>query len=281
MAAQPMFGLTLTPEQQIQKENEARLMQMSSMSPQQQRNYLALKAGEGIGQGIFGKTEDPRLQQATMQRQIYNQALQEAGGNADSPEFYRALSRLSARVPGMEAFSQQAAQQAKALDTTGAITAREKANAKAEEAKAALLNSLSMINRISDKDIKNSIANVDYTQGEWRKLAGGIFNEKALTAQTKIQGAAIQQTLNQLPKGAASDKDVALALSTFPGYSSERALRNWIEETKTMLQKNYQIISKDPNAFGGIQAAGTTQAAPAAAPGAAPAAGGWKVISVK
>jgi len=46
----------------------------------------------------------------------------------------------------------------------------------------------------------------------------------AVAAQTKINASSVMQILNTLPPGAASDKDIENAKSTFPGYGNEKAL---------------------------------------------------------
>ena len=51
------------------------------------------------------------------------------------------------------------------------------------------------------------------------------------------------QILNNLPPGPASDKDIAMAKSSFPGYGNAKALQSWIDNTDaTLSQKvgNYE-----------------------------------------
>jgi len=82
----------------------------------------------------------------------------------------------------------------------------------------------------------------DVTQGGFtgyvtkNVLPGG---DKTLAAQNKINASGVMQILNNLPPGPASDKDIAQARSTFPGYGNAKALQAWINNTNTMLDQKF------------------------------------------
>ena len=90
------------------------------------------------------------------------------------------------------------------------------------------------LNDIQYEDIKNAVSSfgIDYTtKGDVMKWFGG----NKVQAQAKIAVAKLTQALENLPPGSASDADVKLALSTFPGYGSTENLVNWLNETKKRL----------------------------------------------
>jgi len=93
------------------------------------------------------------------------------------------------------------------------------------------------LDKISEDDIKKSDTVLgDVTQGGAKSYIAKKFGaEDAVTAQTKINSSSVMQLLQNLPPGPASDKDIAMARSTFPGYGSEKALKEWIVNTKALL----------------------------------------------
>ena len=67
---------------------------------------------------------------------------------------------------------------------------------------------------------------------------------QAVAAQTKINASAVMQILNNLPPGPASDKDIENARSTFPGYGSEKALNDWIKNTRETLDRKVNSLNQ-------------------------------------
>jgi hypothetical protein len=63
------------------------------------------------------------------------------------------------------------------------------------------------------------------------------FKNPAVAAQSKINTSAVMQTLENLPPGAASDKDIEQAKSSFPGYGNAEDLQKWATRTDDMLRR--------------------------------------------
>lgn len=118
------------------------------------------------------------------------------------------------------------------------------------------------LDKIKDEDIKKSdtilgdVSQVNPNKSFWAKKAGF---EDAVTAQTKINSSSVMQLLNNLPPGPASDKDIQMAKSTFPGYGSEKALREWIKNTKELLDDKIAIVNSKYGSENWYGAQGTTQ----------------------
>jgi hypothetical protein len=94
------------------------------------------------------------------------------------------------------------------------------------------------LSEITPKDIKNQASFLgDVTQGGAKGYIAKQLGLDALKAQVKINASAVQQTLQNLPPGPASDKDIMQAKSTFPGYGDEAALQDWIDNTNKMLNR--------------------------------------------
>ena len=75
---------------------------------------------------------------------------------------------------------------------------------------------------------------VDWTTKEgWQKKLAGAGT---VDAQTKIAVAKLNQVIDSLPPGSASDADMKQALSGFPGYGDTEALVNWINRAKEKIQ---------------------------------------------
>jgi hypothetical protein len=72
----------------------------------------------GVVGSLFGNApvQDPRLQQAQLGQQAYQEALDASGGDASSPEFFKKLSSSAAKL-GVTSLAQQAAQQAAKLES--------------------------------------------------------------------------------------------------------------------------------------------------------------------
>jgi len=70
------------------------------------------------------------------------------------------------------------------------------------------------------------------------------FGNEAVPAQTKINASSVMQILNNLRPGPASDKDIENAKSTFPGYGSEKALNEWIKNTRESLDRKVNSLNQ-------------------------------------
>jgi hypothetical protein len=97
---------------------------------------------------------------------------------------------------------------------------------------------LQRLNAITEKDVKDSEATIDYTQGEARKAVAGTFFGKTLEAQTKIAASQLLQQIESLPPGSASDADMRASAREFPGYSNAQALLSWVNRTKGLLESS-------------------------------------------
>lgn len=127
MAEQTLFG-SYNPElikQAIEAERESNLLAQAKLTPQQITLLGSARAGQQLGSALggvvgslFGTTpvQDPRLQQAQLGQQAYQEALQASGNDASSPEFFKKLSSSAARL-GVTTLAQQAAQQAAKLES--------------------------------------------------------------------------------------------------------------------------------------------------------------------
>jgi len=126
MAEQTLFG-SYNPQliqQAIEAERERGLLEQAKLTPQQIINLGAARSGQQMGQALGGvvntlfglpSVQDPRLQQAQLGQQAYQEALQASGNDASSPEFFKKLSSSAARL-GVTTLAQQAAQQAAKLE---------------------------------------------------------------------------------------------------------------------------------------------------------------------
>jgi hypothetical protein len=119
---------------------------------------------------------------------------------------------------------------------------------------------------ITPVDIKKQASLLgDVTQGGARGYIAKQLGLDALKAQVKINASAVQQTLQNLPPGPASDKDISQAKSTFPGYGDADALKDWIDNTNRMLERKIRNTNEkygNPNWYG----ATTVEANPRSAP---------------
>jgi len=126
MAEQTLFG-SYNPQliqQAIEAERERNLLEQAKLTPQQITLLGSARAGQQLGSALggvvgnlFGTTpvQDPRLQQAQLGQQAYQEALDASGGDASSPDFFKKLSSSAARL-GVTTLAQQAAQQAAKLE---------------------------------------------------------------------------------------------------------------------------------------------------------------------
>jgi hypothetical protein len=119
------------------------------------------------------------------------------------------------------------------------------------------------LSEITAKDIKNQASFLgDVTQGGAKGYIAKQLGLDALKAQVKINASAVQQTLQNLPPGPASDKDIMQAKSTFPGYGDESALQDWIDNTKIMLNRKIKNTNEkygSPNWYGASPIQSNTQ----------------------
>lgn len=120
MAQQQMFG-SFDPEltkQAIAAQEEQSLLAQARLSPAEVQRYVAASAGRqlgGIVGGIFGvEAQDPRLRQAQLAQEAYQEALTATGGDANSPQFFQAFANSAARR-NLPTLAQQAATQAATL----------------------------------------------------------------------------------------------------------------------------------------------------------------------
>ncbi len=104
---------------------------------------------------------------------------------------------------------------------------------------------LDTLNQISPQDVRNAESFVDWTtkSNEVKSLA----TKKTLTAQSKIALSQLQQQIDSLPPGSASDADMRAAMKNFPGYSDPDALASWINDTKAKLERS---IARSADQFG-------------------------------
>lgn len=99
------------------------------------------------------------------------------------------------------------------------------------------------LNNINPTDVQATDTLLgDVTQGGLKGfLAKQVLPKGAetLSAQNKVNASGVMQILNNLPPGPASDKDIAQARSTFPGYGNAKALQDWIDNTNAMLDQKF------------------------------------------
>ena len=251
--------------QAIEQERNKQLMEEARLNPREYMRYAAGRAGDVLGKALFGDQQqmDPRLQQAAAFQQIQQQALQASGGDAASPAYFKALATGFARM-GMSEQAAKAAKQAADIEKaskggfgesgytqtgyyrskSGIVYPPTEMKARREEM-TTLERSLNTLNEISAEDIKQAQAPVDLTQGGVSKAIAGQFDPKTLGAQTKIAAAALQDVLNNLPPGSASDKDIQQAKASFPGYSNADELRKWINRTKKIIEFNLRRLQEN------------------------------------
>jgi hypothetical protein len=141
MAEQTLFG-SYNPElikQAIDAERERNLLEQAKLTPQQITLLGSARAGQQLGSALGGvvgslfgnaPVQDPRLQQAQLGQQAYQEALDASGGDASSPDFFKKLSSSAARL-GVPTLAQQAAQQAARIESEQALRVQRLASAQA------------------------------------------------------------------------------------------------------------------------------------------------------
>jgi hypothetical protein len=121
------------------------------------------------------------------------------------------------------------------------------------------------LQEISPKDVKatESIFGSVVEGGPISYLAKQ-FKNPAVAAQAKVNASAVMQTLQNLPPGPASDKDIAQAKSSFPGYGNAEDLQTWINNTNTMLERKINNVNAKYGSedWYGAQGIGTKQPTP-------------------
>jgi len=127
MAEQTLFG-SYNPQliqQAIDAERERNLLEQAKLTPREVISLGAARSGQQMGKALGGvvntlfglpSVQDPRLQQAQLGQQAYQEALQASDGDASSPEFFKKLSSSAAKL-GVTTLAQQAAQQAAKLES--------------------------------------------------------------------------------------------------------------------------------------------------------------------
>jgi hypothetical protein len=101
------------------------------------------------------------------------------------------------------------------------------------------------LNEIKPEDVnKSSTILGDVTQGGFKGYIAKQLGNEAVAAQNKINASSVMQTLQNLPPGPASDKDIAQAKSSFPGYGDAKALNEWLGNTKAMLDRKINLTNQ-------------------------------------
>lgn len=126
LTAQQLFG-NFNPDllqQQIRTEEEKNLLAQAQLSPEQMQNLIQLRSGamlsraaSPIVESLFGvQYQDPRMRQMQEAQSAYQEALTATGGDANSPDFFKALSNAAARR-NLTTLAQQSANQAATLQS--------------------------------------------------------------------------------------------------------------------------------------------------------------------
>jgi len=141
MAEQTLFG-SYNPQliqQAIEAERERGLLEQAKLTPREVISLGAARSGQQMGQALGGvvntlfglpSVQDPRLQQAQLGQQAYQEALDASGNDASSPAFFKKLSDSAARL-GVPTLAQQAAQQAARIESEQALRIQRLASAQA------------------------------------------------------------------------------------------------------------------------------------------------------
>ena len=101
------------------------------------------------------------------------------------------------------------------------------------------------LKQITSEDVKKASSVFgNLTTGGPLSYAAKQLGSEAVSAQTKINASSVMQILQNLPPGPASDKDIENARSTFPGYGNERALNDWIKNTRETLDRKVNSLNQ-------------------------------------
>ena len=94
------------------------------------------------------------------------------------------------------------------------------------------------LKQLSPEDIKATESVLgDVTQSGFKKYIASQMKNPALAAQAKVNTSSVMQTLQNLPPGPASDKDIMQAKSSFPGYGNAKDLQDWVNNTNSLLER--------------------------------------------
>jgi len=100
------------------------------------------------------------------------------------------------------------------------------------------------LQQLTPEDIKNTETVFgDVTKGGPISYLAKQFGNPAVAAQNKVNASAVMQTLQNLPPGPASDKDIEQAKNSFPGYGDAKALQDWTKNTNTMLERKINNVN--------------------------------------
>ena len=105
-----------------------------------------------------------------------------------------------------------------------------------------LASNLPRLESLTEQDFKDAKSAIDWTAQP--HLARTASEQKTLIAQTKIKEAQVQQTLQNLPPGPASDKDILQASSAFPGFSNAGALKAWKDRSVKGAKKGIELMNE-------------------------------------
>jgi hypothetical protein len=184
MAEQTLFG-SYSPElmkQAIEAERESNLLAQAKLTPQQITLLGAARSGQQLGGALGGvvntlfglpSVQDPRLQQAQLGQQAYQEALELSGGDASSPAFFKRLSSSAAKL-GVTTLAQQAAQQAAKLESEQALRTQRLASAQASLREKPVADSSKELQKyrelralgMSDADARNAAYGIKPAAGE-------------------------------------------------------------------------------------------------------------------
>ena len=233
MAEQTLFG-SYNPElikQAIEAERESNLLAQAKLTPQQVSMLGAARSGQQLGGALGGvvntlfglpSVQDPRLQQAQLGQQAYQEALQASDGDASSPEFFKRLSSSAAKL-GVTTLAQQAAK----LESEASLTAGRKAQTqeigarikKAELSAAQEEKLRTELAALGPAATERDIINVVTKYGSPDKILQVLQNAENVRLQ-KAQTAALRaQKASMLPAGL--QKDELKDLETIDSFTAQ------------------------------------------------------------
>jgi hypothetical protein len=251
MAEQTLFG-SYNPQliqQAIEAERERGLLEQAKLTPQQIINLGAARSGQQMGQALGGvvntlfglpSVQDPRLQQAQLGQQAYQEALQTSGGDASSPAFFKRLSSSAAKL-GVTTLAQQAAQQAAKLEAEQALGIQRFAAAQAsmdQAAKEKLEAPLTIADRTRLNELVQKFGPTEGAnrfrqerdEAERKKAAAGAPpqtpTEKAILPGKATQLGKVEESALQGAKTIQTADAIDRVLNTsFTGFGSDVKLR--------------------------------------------------------
>ena len=197
---------------------------------------------------------------------IYGKTAKDEGLTPGTPAFNARVAELSAADLANKTAKAQGPQLG-AFDTkSGNFVGSNGTVIKAAEVKEdrtnrdAMIKLQDQVKLLDPKTIRNADAFFDYTGagagGDLAKTIGGKLFPETAKAQSKITAAALNDRLKNLPPGPASDKDIAQAKSTFPGFSNAKNLQDWVDRTNLAID-NY--IKRQDAKYGDAQWYGVGQ----------------------